>query len=147
MFRLGADELARRERETYASSCSSGGLPSCRPVSRFRTCPPGGPLDGPRAVPATPPGETGCSLPPNYRLVCERPNKGNKAIEREVIASYQIAQSLGFKGDFTNKFKSPPSRNRDLPPEKAPACVNRPGPRFLLFASKGNRLGNRHPCK
>ena len=33
-----------------------------------------------------------------YRLVCERPNKGNKAIERNVIASYQIAQSLGFKG-------------------------------------------------
>jgi hypothetical protein len=24
---------------------------------------------------------------------CERPNKGNKAIEREVISSYQIAQS------------------------------------------------------
>jgi hypothetical protein len=35
-----------------------------------------------------------------YRLVCERPNKGNKAIEREVISSYQIAQSFGFKGDF-----------------------------------------------
>jgi orotidine-5'-phosphate decarboxylase len=35
-----------------------------------------------------------------YRLVCERPNKGNKAIEREIIASYQIAQSLGFNGDF-----------------------------------------------
>jgi hypothetical protein len=35
-----------------------------------------------------------------YRLVCERPNKGNKAIERNVISSYQIAQSLGFKGDF-----------------------------------------------
>jgi hypothetical protein len=35
-----------------------------------------------------------------YRLVCERPNKGNKAVERNVIASYQIAQSLGFKGDF-----------------------------------------------
>jgi hypothetical protein len=34
------------------------------------------------------------------RLVCERPNKGNKAIEREVISSYQIAQSLGFNGDF-----------------------------------------------
>jgi hypothetical protein len=34
------------------------------------------------------------------RLVCERPNKGNKAIEREVIESYQIAQSLGFKGDY-----------------------------------------------
>jgi hypothetical protein len=35
-----------------------------------------------------------------YRLVCERQNKGNKAIEREVISSYQIAQSLGFNGDF-----------------------------------------------
>jgi hypothetical protein len=35
-----------------------------------------------------------------YRLVCERPNKGNKAIEREIISSFQIAQSLGFKGDF-----------------------------------------------
>jgi hypothetical protein len=36
----------------------------------------------------------------HYRQVCERPNKGNKAIEREVISSYQIAQSLGFNGDF-----------------------------------------------
>jgi hypothetical protein len=35
-----------------------------------------------------------------YRLVCERPNKGNKAIEREVLSRYQIAQSLGFNGDF-----------------------------------------------
>jgi len=35
-----------------------------------------------------------------YRLVCERPNKGNKAIEREGISSYQVAQSLGFNGDF-----------------------------------------------
>ena len=34
------------------------------------------------------------------RLVCERPNKGNKAIEREIISSYQLAQSLGFKGDY-----------------------------------------------
>ena len=34
------------------------------------------------------------------RQVCERPNKGNKAIEREVLSSYQIAQSLGFNGDF-----------------------------------------------
>jgi hypothetical protein len=31
---------------------------------------------------------------------CERPIKGNKAIEREVIASYQIAQGMGFRGDF-----------------------------------------------
>jgi hypothetical protein len=35
-----------------------------------------------------------------YRLVCERPNKGNKAIEREVVSSYQVAQNLGFNGDF-----------------------------------------------
>ena len=35
-----------------------------------------------------------------YQLVCERPNKGNKATEREVISSYQVAQSLGFNGDF-----------------------------------------------
>ena len=35
-----------------------------------------------------------------YRLVCERPNKGNKAIEREIISSYQVAQSLGFNGDY-----------------------------------------------
>jgi hypothetical protein len=35
-----------------------------------------------------------------YRLICERPNKGNKAIEREIIANFQVAQSLGFKGDF-----------------------------------------------
>jgi hypothetical protein len=26
--------------------------------------------------------------------------KGNKAIERTILSSYQIAQSLGFKGDF-----------------------------------------------
>jgi hypothetical protein len=35
----------------------------------------------------------------HYRLVCERRNKGNKAIEREIIASFQVAQSLGFMGD------------------------------------------------
>ena len=35
-----------------------------------------------------------------YRLVCERPNKGDTAIEREIISSYQLAQSLGFKGNF-----------------------------------------------
>jgi hypothetical protein len=35
-----------------------------------------------------------------YRLVCERPNKRNKAIEREVISSFQVSQSLGFQGDF-----------------------------------------------
>jgi hypothetical protein len=36
----------------------------------------------------------------NTAALCERPNKGNKAVERTIIASYQIAQSLGFNGDF-----------------------------------------------
>jgi hypothetical protein len=31
---------------------------------------------------------------------CGRPNKGNKAIEREIIANFQVAQSLGFKGGY-----------------------------------------------
>jgi hypothetical protein len=35
-----------------------------------------------------------------YRRTSERPNKGNKAIEREILSSYQIAHSLGFNGDF-----------------------------------------------
>lgn len=35
-----------------------------------------------------------------YRHVCERAGKGGKAIERSVIATYQVAQSLGFKGEF-----------------------------------------------
>ena len=36
----------------------------------------------------------------HYRRTCERPNKGDKAIERTFISSYQFAQSLGFNGDF-----------------------------------------------
>jgi hypothetical protein len=32
-----------------------------------------------------------------YRLICERPNKGNKALERNVIASHQVRAA---KGDF-----------------------------------------------
>lgn len=35
-----------------------------------------------------------------YRRTSERPNKGNKAIERTVVSTYQVAQSLGFKGNF-----------------------------------------------
>ena len=27
-------------------------------------------------------------------------NKGNKAMERDIISSYQVAQSLGFNGDY-----------------------------------------------
>jgi hypothetical protein len=35
-----------------------------------------------------------------YLHTSERPNMGNKAIERQVLSSYQIAPSLGFNGDF-----------------------------------------------
>jgi hypothetical protein len=35
-----------------------------------------------------------------YRLVCQRAGKGGKQIERCVIATFQVAESMGFKGDF-----------------------------------------------
>ena len=35
-----------------------------------------------------------------YRSACERAGKSGKQIERCVISTFQIAQSLGFKGDF-----------------------------------------------
>jgi hypothetical protein len=35
-----------------------------------------------------------------YRLVCQRTGKGGKQIERCVISTFQVAESLGFKGEF-----------------------------------------------
>jgi hypothetical protein len=35
-----------------------------------------------------------------YRSVCQRAGKSGKQIERCVISSFQIAESMGFKGDF-----------------------------------------------
>jgi hypothetical protein len=35
-----------------------------------------------------------------YRLVCERAGKSGKQIERSVLSSYQVAESIGFKGEF-----------------------------------------------
>ncbi len=35
-----------------------------------------------------------------YRHVCDRAGKGGKPIERCVISTFQIAQSLGFKGEY-----------------------------------------------
>ena len=35
-----------------------------------------------------------------YRRTSERPNKGNKAIERELISSYQVAQSWDSTATF-----------------------------------------------
>ena len=35
-----------------------------------------------------------------YRSVCQRAGKSGKQIERCVISSFRIAESMGFKGDF-----------------------------------------------
>ena len=35
-----------------------------------------------------------------YRSACERAGKSGKPIERCVIATFQVAESMGFKGDF-----------------------------------------------
>jgi hypothetical protein len=35
-----------------------------------------------------------------YRSACERAGKSGKQIERCVISSFQVAESMGFKGDF-----------------------------------------------
>jgi len=35
-----------------------------------------------------------------YRSVCQRAGKSGKQIERCVISSFQIAESMGFKGEF-----------------------------------------------
>jgi hypothetical protein len=35
-----------------------------------------------------------------FRLVCERAGKSGKPIERCVISTFQVAGSMGFKGDF-----------------------------------------------
>ena len=35
-----------------------------------------------------------------FRHISERPGKGSKPLERAVLSSYQVAQSLGFNGDY-----------------------------------------------
>jgi hypothetical protein len=35
-----------------------------------------------------------------YRSACRRADKGGKRIERCVISSFQVAEGMGFKGDF-----------------------------------------------
>ena len=35
-----------------------------------------------------------------YRSACERAGKSGKPIERCLISTFQIAESMGFKGDF-----------------------------------------------
>jgi hypothetical protein len=35
-----------------------------------------------------------------YRLVCQHAGKSGKQIERYVISTFQVAESMGFKGEF-----------------------------------------------
>jgi hypothetical protein len=35
-----------------------------------------------------------------YRAACERSGKGGKQTERCLISTFQVAESMGFKGDF-----------------------------------------------
>ena len=35
-----------------------------------------------------------------YRSTCERAGKSGKQIERCVLATFRVAESMGFKGDF-----------------------------------------------
>jgi hypothetical protein len=35
-----------------------------------------------------------------YRSVCQRAGKGGKQIERCVTSTFQVAESMGFKGEF-----------------------------------------------
>jgi hypothetical protein len=35
-----------------------------------------------------------------YRSACERAGKSGKPIERCLISTFQVAESMGFKGDF-----------------------------------------------
>jgi hypothetical protein len=35
-----------------------------------------------------------------YRSACERSGKGGKQIERCLISTFQVAEGMGFRGDF-----------------------------------------------
>jgi hypothetical protein len=41
-----------------------------------------------------------CQARREYRRTCETAGKSGKQIERCVISSFQIAESMGFQGDF-----------------------------------------------
>jgi hypothetical protein len=41
-----------------------------------------------------------CQARREYRLVCDRAGKGGKQIERCLISTFRVAESIGFKGDF-----------------------------------------------
>ena len=38
-----------------------------------------------------------------YRSACERAGKSGKPIERCLISTFQVAESIGFKGDFRQR--------------------------------------------
>jgi hypothetical protein len=35
-----------------------------------------------------------------YRLACEHAGKSGKPIERRLISTFRVAESMGFKGDY-----------------------------------------------
>jgi hypothetical protein len=41
-----------------------------------------------------------CRSRREYRSACQRAGKSGKQIERCVISNFQVAESMGFKGDF-----------------------------------------------
>jgi hypothetical protein len=41
-----------------------------------------------------------------YRSACQRAGKSGKQIERCVISSFQVAESMGFRGDFRHSYRS-----------------------------------------
>ena len=45
-----------------------------------------------------------------YRSACQRAGKSGKQIERCVIATFRIAESMGFKGEFRQWAQPPPDQ-------------------------------------
>ena len=41
-----------------------------------------------------------CRSRREYRSACQRAGKSGKQIERRVISTFQVAESMGFNGDF-----------------------------------------------
>ena len=79
-----------------------------------------------------------------YRRVSERPNKGTKAIEREFISSFQVAQSLGFKGDFRQLGASAPLERVELRAQLLADEIVRPMRCFVLCQSSLQVIQQRH---
>jgi hypothetical protein len=49
-----------------------------------------------------------------YRSACDRSGKGGKQLERCLISTFQVAENLGFKGDFRQCEQLPRIGEREL---------------------------------